>query len=193
MVKNEYSVFWFPCLLRLLSSCGFCWQKFVRQTSWPEKNFSNGQLSNNGGKLAFASFSCSKQNKQGHKFGPKRDSGTLFVFLFQKWLLPWRYLRVPSCPIFGGFPNIPKVLRHARTPSAAWNFYISCTRADFGKYWKISIKSNQFLEIATLMLLTCVFTKIKLDTKLNRLFLHSLHLPRLLLVFHILHLQSVTS
>ena len=29
------------------SSSWVCWQKFVRQTFWPEKNFSNGQLWNN--------------------------------------------------------------------------------------------------------------------------------------------------
>ena len=30
-----------------VSSSWVCWQKFVRQTFWPEKNFSNGQLWNN--------------------------------------------------------------------------------------------------------------------------------------------------
>ena len=70
-----------PSLLRLLSSCGGCWQKFVRQTFWSEKNFSNGQLWNNAPEaLLLLSPAQNKRRirkqlpkSQGHKFRPKND------------------------------------------------------------------------------------------------------------------------
>ena len=116
----------------------------MRQTSWPEKNFSNGQLSNNGGKLAFASFSCSKQNKQGHKFGPKRDSSTLFVFVSKMAF---------ALKVFEGskFSNIWRFSQYSKSFAACAHHVGGLELLHImrkSRYRKISIKWNQFLEIA---------------------------------------------